>query len=252
MAVAARNVHCRLQHEGREGNTRDPADEADDRENAEEQEHDSTSILLARDVVDTSRERKDNVEDARDPDEGLGEVTRAQKVQPREDESNAEDEDEENESVGIQGEIVGGIVDPATTETFVRGILVHRHSRDGDIAQEDCDELREDLVLATIWSLGARGGSYQKTGPEIIKLGFLNLERVVKVVARLLRRRRGRRILRVLRRGFGLCDGRIIAIIAWIIAVVVPVRRLRWLTLGEALVGVVIAGSLSTHVVLRC
>lgn len=83
MSVAAGYIHGSLQHEGSEWDTRDPTDETDDREDAEEEEHDSTSILLARDVVDSGCEGENDVENTGRPDEGLGEVSCAHEIKER-------------------------------------------------------------------------------------------------------------------------------------------------------------------------
>ena len=97
-----------------------------------------------------------------------------------------------------------------------------------------------------------RCATYQQTCPEIVELGLLDLECIVKVVPRL-----GRR-------GWWCCLGRIlrlwfhgvIPIIARVVAVVVVVvvvglllllLLLLWRTLGKALVRVIVTSSLATH-----
>lgn len=83
--VPSGHVHGGLQHKGSEWDSRDPANETDDCEDAEDEEHDTTSILLARDVIDSCCQGEDNVENAGRPDEGLGEVSCAHEIEPRED-----------------------------------------------------------------------------------------------------------------------------------------------------------------------
>lgn len=80
MAVLARDVDGDLHHVGCERDAGDPADEADDGEDAENEEDYATAVLPPNDVVDTSGESEDDVQDARDPDEELGEVSRTEKV----------------------------------------------------------------------------------------------------------------------------------------------------------------------------
>lgn len=82
MAIVACNIHSRLQHERREGDTRNPADKANDREDTEEKEHDSTSILLFREVIDSRGESENDIQNARCPDESFGEISSAHEICP--------------------------------------------------------------------------------------------------------------------------------------------------------------------------
>lgn len=141
MAVLAGDVDGNFHHVGCEGDAGDPADEADDGEDAENEEDDAAAILSADDVVDAGGEGEDDVQDARDPYEELGEVPRTEEVGIREGESHAEDEDEEHEGVGVKGEVVGCIIDAAAAEAFVFRIAMDGHTGHGHVAEEDGDEL---------------------------------------------------------------------------------------------------------------
>jgi len=74
MSVLFGNVDAGLQHQGREGNAGDPGDEADDGEDGEEEENDAAGVVFAVEHVDGRCEAEDDVEDAGDPDELLGEL----------------------------------------------------------------------------------------------------------------------------------------------------------------------------------
>lgn len=94
MAVFPCDVHTSLQHEGRKRDARDPTDEANYCEYTEYQERDSTTILLATDIVDTRRERKNDIQDPSHPNESFRKESRAHKICPRKYDRNAKDEDE--------------------------------------------------------------------------------------------------------------------------------------------------------------
>lgn len=140
--VGPGHIDRRLQHDDTEGNARDPADEADGREDAEDQEHDPRAPLFADEIVNGGADGEDDVENARDPDKLLGEISRAQDIGPRERERDAEDKDEQDQRVGVQREGVGRAVDTTAIEALVGRIFVDRQAGNRDIAQEDSDELR--------------------------------------------------------------------------------------------------------------
>lgn len=107
VSMVSGNVHRGLEHQRAERDPRDPAYEADDGEDAKHEEDDTPAILPPRDVVDTRCECEDDVQDARHPDEELRKVAGAKEVRPGEGQRDAEDEDEQDESVGVEREVVG-------------------------------------------------------------------------------------------------------------------------------------------------
>ena len=70
-------------------------------------------------VVHGRADPEDDVQYPRDPDELLGEDAGEGEVGPRDDEGDAQDEDEENDGVGVEGEGVTAVVDAAAGEAFV-------------------------------------------------------------------------------------------------------------------------------------
>lgn len=94
MSGTSSHVNGSLQHQCAERDSWNPADEADESEHAKNQEDDTASILVFHEIVDTSTEGKDDVQDACDPDKEFCEVSSAQEVGPREYQGNAENEDE--------------------------------------------------------------------------------------------------------------------------------------------------------------
>lgn len=143
--VGPRHIDRRLQHDDTEGDAWDPADEADCREDAEDQEDDPGPPFFTDEIVDAGADGEDHVENPRDPDKLLGEISRPQEIRPREHNGDAEDKDEQDQRVGVEGEAVGRVVDAAAIEAPLSGIFVDRQARDGNIAQEDGDELRVAL-----------------------------------------------------------------------------------------------------------
>ena len=85
-----RNVHSSAQHERRERDARNPTDKADSRKHSEQQEHDTTAILLLHDIVNPGRQGEHNVQNARYPDEELRESPRTHKVGPGESQRDTE------------------------------------------------------------------------------------------------------------------------------------------------------------------
>ena len=141
MSIPTRDVHRRLQHHDTEWDPRNPAHEANHAKNRKQQEDNRGAVVMPREVVRCSREAKDDVQDASDPDELLGEVPREEKVGPRKEEGEHEHEGEEDDSVGIEGEGVGAAVDAAAIEEVVAIVALEREAGDGGEAEKDEDQL---------------------------------------------------------------------------------------------------------------
>lgn len=86
MAVLLADVDSSLQHQGREGNPRDPSVETKGNEHAKDEEHDTRAPVVSPHVEDASANGPADVEDSRDPDEQLGEEAREPDVAKAEDE----------------------------------------------------------------------------------------------------------------------------------------------------------------------
>lgn len=124
MAVVTRNIHCCLERDHCKGNAWNPADEADNGEDCKDCEHDSSAPEMLVKVVDRGSNCQCDVQNPSDPDELLGEVLCGQKVCPGEDEADGEDECEQDDCVGVEREIVLGIIDASAAETVVFRVLV--------------------------------------------------------------------------------------------------------------------------------
>lgn len=132
VAVAAADVDARLQHEGGEGDAGDPGVEAEGEEEAEDEEDDAGRVAATVQVVDGGADGPDDVEDARGPDELLGEVAREGHVADGQREGCGQHHDEEQDCLPVEGEAAddgGG------------GVPVERPGRDADEAGEDDDQL---------------------------------------------------------------------------------------------------------------
>lgn len=66
---------------------------------------------MPNEIVNGRPEREDYIQDTRDPDELLRERSSRQKITPRNDQGYQEDKDKEDDGVGIEGELVTGMVD---------------------------------------------------------------------------------------------------------------------------------------------
>lgn len=148
---APSDVDGSLQHQSAERNAGNPADEAYYGEDAENQEDDTGAPLVSHEIVNSSSDGKDDVENACDPDKEFREVSSTQEVGPGKGQGDTEDEDEQDQCVGIQREGIRRVVDTVAIEAFVLGISVDRVTRHCNKPQEACDELfmmsvREALV----------------------------------------------------------------------------------------------------------
>ena len=141
MSKGLSHIHCLLQHDHTEWNPWYPADKTDNGKDAEDGEHDSSRIIVLYEVVYRCSNTKDDVEYSRDPDELLCECSGESEISPGEDQCDDEDEYEEDDGVGVEGEIIAGIVDSSSIETFVRTISFERETRDGNETEEGQDKL---------------------------------------------------------------------------------------------------------------
>lgn len=118
MAIALGDVNGGLQHQGAEWNAGNPADEGDDHEYGEEEKDNATGPVVPRQHVNGGDEAEDDVEDAGDPNELLGECAGQPDVGIAENNGYAKAEDEEDNGVGGKAEAVGAIVNSAAIEAL--------------------------------------------------------------------------------------------------------------------------------------
>ena len=71
----------------------------------------------------------------------LGEEAGEGEVGPGDDKGDAEDEDEEDDGVGVEGERISTVVDAAAGEAFVGRVAFERETGDSDEAGEGEEEL---------------------------------------------------------------------------------------------------------------
>lgn len=175
MPEGTRDVHCLLQHDHAEWNARDPRDETDDAENREDEEHHGGGIVMPVEVVYGGSDAEHDLQNARDPDELLRERPRGEEVGPREDEGGCEDEDEEEESIGVEREAVWIVVYAVAAQGFLGSVPLEGETGDGHESKESEDELRVRGSSAADLAQAYRRGdtSYQDSGPEVVVAWFL-------------------------------------------------------------------------------
>lgn len=108
------------QHQGAEGDALPPAPEAEHQDDCEDEEDDTSNILLPVQHVDGDDEAPDDVQYAGDPDDLLGKGADAKDIANAEDNGDKEAEEEEYERIGVDRED-GSIVDTGAIVTTGRG-----------------------------------------------------------------------------------------------------------------------------------
>lgn len=109
-----------MQHDYAEGDSRNPGDKADDCEDREEKENNSARPVSSGQHVDGGRKSSDDMDDTSDPDELLGKCAGQPDVCITEYHGHGETESEENDSVGVEAEIVVAVIDTAAIESLGR------------------------------------------------------------------------------------------------------------------------------------
>lgn len=75
-------------------------------------------------VVNACPDAEDDMQDTGDPDELLCKSSCGGEVRPREGKGAYEDECEKDDGIGVEGEVVGSMVDAAAAVVLVRGITL--------------------------------------------------------------------------------------------------------------------------------
>lgn len=88
------DINTRLEHQGREGNPRDPSVETKSHEQAHDEEHDSPAPVLSPEVEDGGPKCPADIQDARHPNELLREEAREPDVSEAKDDCDNQDENE--------------------------------------------------------------------------------------------------------------------------------------------------------------
>jgi len=143
MPVLTGHVHASLQHQNSKRYSRDPADKTDDGKDSEDCENNACAPQMPPKVVDCCSHRRSDVKYSREPDKLLGKGACGHEIAPRKYERNAEDENEEDEGICIEGEVVAvwTDIDAPTREALVLRIAVDCRARYSDKSQEDEDHL---------------------------------------------------------------------------------------------------------------
>jgi hypothetical protein len=110
-------------------------------EDREEQEHNSTRPVLSREHINGRREPKDDVQNARSPNELLRKQTCHPNIPIRKDNSNSKTEYEEDECIRVETEIVATTVDTTAIEAFGLRVALNGDGGDDDEAGEGDQEL---------------------------------------------------------------------------------------------------------------
>jgi hypothetical protein len=117
--MLSRDVHAGLKHRHREGYTWNPADEAYD---GEEGEDDPCHPEMLVQVIDCSANGECDVQNTGYPDELLCEGSGHKEVCPGESKCDADDENEEDKGVGVEGEVIIAVIDASAIEAFIFGV----------------------------------------------------------------------------------------------------------------------------------
>ena len=120
----AGHVHGLLEHDHRHGNSWNPTDEGEDGENGENGKHYSSTPKPKVQIVGCGADSQDTIEDTRQPDKLFGKCPRREKVCPRDDKADSQDEDEEDDGIRVEREVVRGPIDAAAVEGMVSGIAL--------------------------------------------------------------------------------------------------------------------------------
>lgn len=185
MTEALGDVDARLEDEGAEGDAGDPGDEEDNVEDGKDQKDDAAGVVLARQHVDCRGEAEDDVQDAGDPDELLGEDARERDVDGTEDDGDNEDKGEEDNGVCVQTKAVDVVVDAVAKDALpaaVAACVVSGRSRD---ERRVADSLPSKSDARDGGETG-KDGEEENGCPQVIPLWLCNLEGMVKVVLALL------------------------------------------------------------------
>lgn len=142
VAEALADVNGGGEHQGGERDSRDPRVKAESQEQAEHHEDDTGNILLLVQVEDGGADSENDVENAGNPNEDLGECASQEQIDEREDEGDREDNAEEDEGVGVEAEIVATAVDCAAVVALRLGVSVDGISGDTSEAEEGDNQLQ--------------------------------------------------------------------------------------------------------------
>ncbi len=167
MSVVLSDVHTCLQHQNGEWYARDPADKAEDCEDGEDCKDDTSAPQVFVEIVDSGSHRKSDVKYASQPDELLRECASSHEVSPGEDQRNTEHEYEEDESIGVEREIVAGVVNTTAAEALVLRITLDCNTRDRGVTEKYKYQLEHSQYVCHCVLLGR---SYQNSCPQIIPL----------------------------------------------------------------------------------
>ena len=146
MPVVRSDIHTSLQHDDRKWYPGNPAHEAYDGKDCKERKDDTSSPEMFVQVVYRRSDCEGNVQYTCNPDELLRKCSCSQEICPGKDQRDTEDESEQDESIGVEREVVASVVDATTTEAFVLAVFLDRDSRDGYEAEENENELLKSVT----------------------------------------------------------------------------------------------------------
>ncbi len=101
-----------------------PGDETDEGEDGEEQEYNSSRVILPREHVYSGHETEDDVENASNPDELFREDPSKGNITPAQNQRYKANEREEHHGVGVEAECVLIVVNAAAIEPVERDVAL--------------------------------------------------------------------------------------------------------------------------------
>lgn len=155
MTVLFADVNAGPKHEGGEGDSRDPRVKRKRHECAKDEEDDAGRVVLLVEVKDGGTDGEDNVEDTRDPDEGLGERAREGDVEPGEDKGDTKADGEEDDGAAVERKGVAAVVDAAAGVSC--GVALDGNGRDDDVARKDGEEEQTSPPVIVLWLVDLEG-----------------------------------------------------------------------------------------------
>ena len=114
------------------------------------------------------------------PDKLLGEDSCGHEVPPGEDQRHTQDENEEDEGIGVEGEVIAAAIYPTSAEAFVVSVSLDRDARHGGKAEEDKSQLAEHQQLNEPRESGR--STHQDACPQVVVLRFVDLECLLEIL----------------------------------------------------------------------
>lgn len=173
MTVVVGDVDGSFEHQGAKGDAADPGDESDDHENDEDQKDDAAGVVLSMQHVDGGCQAKEDVQDAGEPNDLLGEKAYQDKVEEAQDHGDGETKEEDVDGIVVEGERVNAAI----------ATLVVHCEVDRPLAPVQYLASKWCVILTVAANGNARhddvaghGSQEENAGPDIVPLGLVDFE----------------------------------------------------------------------------